>query len=244
MVKKIRTPEQLNKAFRKQRDNQDLYRREDGPEILARGLYPLPERVPEWAQEKGRQTYAEACKTGKKWPEMTKGCMLRYWGRRCAQPICFHDPHPGVKCSHCRCLNYHPRELPRNVRFGVCVWCWNKGSQALIIRKNSANIQLRFHNPCYREWRTSTEEGRRYIWRKRCKEEASLPPYKPGRRPREEDLKLYWSWFWQHAGGRSYGEIGRERKCGSDFVQKQVEFMIANFQNPTWLMPATDPRSN
>ena len=95
----ITNRKQLTTLFHKRRDDPDLYRREDGPE-LARGLYPLPNRVPEWAQEKGRQTYVEACKTGKKWPEMTKGCMLRRWGEKCDQPICFHDPHPGVKCHN------------------------------------------------------------------------------------------------------------------------------------------------
>jgi len=153
--------------------------------------------------------------------------MLRYWGRRCAQPICFHDPHPSVKCSHCSCLKYRATELPRNVRLGLCVLCWNKDGRALIIRKDSANIRLRFHGPCYREWRTSTEEGRRYIWRKRRKEEASLPSYKPGQRPKEEDLKLRWSWFWQHfAGEKPYREIAREHESSS--VEKNVKFMIDN----------------
>jgi DNA-binding XRE family transcriptional regulator len=91
----ITTRKQLNTLFRKHRDDQDLYRREDGPELLARGLYPLLDRVPEWAQEKGRQTYVEACKTGKKWPEMTKGCMLRDYPALCRQLM---DP---LQASHC-----------------------------------------------------------------------------------------------------------------------------------------------
>jgi hypothetical protein len=226
---KITTRKQLNTLFRKQRDNPDLYRREDGAELCNRGLYPLLDRVPESAQEKGRRIYAEICKTGKKWPEMTKGCMLRDWGRRCAQPICVHDPHPGVKCSHCSCLKYRATELPLNVRFGLCVSCWNKGGHALIVRRNSANIQLRFHNACYCEWRTSTDEGRRYIWRKRHKDKASLPSYKAGRRPKEEDLRLRWAWLWQHfAGERSYSEIAKEHGLDSSSVETAVEFMIDN----------------
>jgi len=225
-----RTREQLNKLFRKHRDNPDLYRSEDeeGSELLRRGLYPL-NPVPQSAQEKGRQTYAERCKTGKKWPKMTEGCMLRRWGRRCDQPLCKgHDPHPGVKCSRCSCLKYLPRELPRNVRFGICVWCWNRDAQGtLIIRKNSANIKLRFHDPCYGEWRKNTDDGKRFLALKRRGEEASLPSYKPGRRPEERDLKLRWSWFWQHCAGKiSYDEVAREHRLVPSAVQKAVEFMI------------------
>lgn len=62
---KITTKEELSKAVDTHRDNPDLYRREKGEEgeIFARGLYPLLDSVPEWAQEKGRETYAQRCKS-------------------------------------------------------------------------------------------------------------------------------------------------------------------------------------
>jgi hypothetical protein len=127
---------------------------------------------------------------------MTKGCKLRRWGRRCAQPICQHGPHPGTRCEDCSCPKYVATELPRKLRFGVCVWCFNSEETGfIIIRKNSANIQLRFHNPCYRAWRENTAEGKRYISLKRQGKEASLPSYKLRTRPKEEDLKIHWSWF-------------------------------------------------
>jgi DNA-binding XRE family transcriptional regulator len=242
---KIRTRERLDEGYRKHRNNQGFYRKDDaeGPEISARGLYRLLDRVPEEAQKKGRQTYTEICKTNpdKQWLQMTEGCMLRRWGRRCAQPECRnsrrikgqqsrHAPHPGVPCTKkdCSCTEYLPTKLPTDVRFGICVLCLNRHDPGfIIVRKNSANIQLRFHNCCWQQWRKNDDSGRRYIWRKRQGEAPSLPSYESGDRLKEEDLRIRWSWIWQHfAGGRSYEEIGREQGFSRSWIKEQVDYMI------------------
>jgi hypothetical protein len=100
----------------------------------------------------------------------------------------------------------------------------------MIIRRgsrNSAGIKLRFHAACYLDWRKNTQEGRRYISLKQHGQEASLPSYKTGNRPKEETLKIRWSLFWQHfAGERSYGNIAKQEELDSSSVQEGVEYII------------------
>lgn len=190
-VKRTKTREDRIEGFREERTELDFG---NGRRLLA--------RPPQWAQEAGRRTYVGACKAGKKWPEMTKGCMPRRWNRS-------------------------PSEFPRSVRFGVCVVCWNKDDRWLIIRKNSANIKLRFHGPCYLDWRSNTESGRHYISLKRRGEEASLPAYKPGRRPKEEGLKITWSWVWQHlAEDTAYSQIAKGHGLAPSTVIERVESIV------------------
>jgi DNA-binding XRE family transcriptional regulator len=221
---RITTMKQLNDRFREQRKT---------------AAPSLKTKFSPTDQERGRKTYIERCKTVENWPEMTKGCMLRRWGKLCVE--CKHNPHAGKPCAerNCTCTKYTAAELPSTVRFGVCVWCWNQDVEGCLIitkdrwPKRTPNM---FHGPCYREWRKTTDDGRHFISRKRHGEHPNLPAYKPGDRPDEGTLKTRWSWFWQHfAGGMSYPEIakqasfGRRQPLDPSTIQKAVKYMIDRF---------------
>jgi DNA-binding XRE family transcriptional regulator len=224
--KPITSMKQLNDAFRK-------HLRENPETTELRAGFSRSD------QERGRQTYIERCKTKKEtktnWPEMTNGCMLRRWGKLCQ--TCKHNPHAGSPCAECAeqgcaCATYVATELPSSVRLGICVWCWNRDAQGpLLITKDRTTedggvSKNRFHGPCYREWRSTTDEGRHFISRQQQGQEASLPPYKPGNRPGEVTLKTRWSWFWQHfAGGMTSSEIARQNGCAESTVREGIEYI-------------------
>lgn len=119
--------------------------------------------------------------------------------------------------------------LPSSVHFGLCLVC---GKIAI----TDGPKMSRFHNPCYREWRRSTEEGREFSLARIQGQNIISPSPGPGRPVTEEKLRKHYSWAVQHyLGGKSFGEIGESNDRSAYGVEKEAKLLIARLPSPQLL---------
>ena len=153
----------------------------------------------------------------------------KMWISQDASTIHIPTPNADRKTVNARSNICPSPQFPRDVRlisaYGAGIEALGLSYQGSIRRTSSLNF-----TELVIGMEKTTDLGRRFIWLKRRGEEARLPSYKVGRRPKEEDLRIRWSWFWQYfAGGRSYHEIARELGLEYSLVEKKVESLITSF---------------
>ncbi|MBI4487622.1 MAG: hypothetical protein HY694_00930 [Deltaproteobacteria bacterium] len=132
------------------------------------------------------------------------------------------------------------KDLPRFVRFGLCIVCGK-----IAIRLSGGREAPKFHKRCYHEW-MRTPEGQRVksLWRRG--QEASTP--QPQLRLRvkapvgmsgtENSLRISFSCAVQYyLAGKSDQTIADENSIGRASVNDRIKFVIENLPDPDLLFP-------